>query len=353
MPRTREPVLVPLATAATLVMWASAFVGIRAVGDDVGAGALAFARLALAATVLAAVVAVRRPAWPARADLVRLAICGALWPGAYFLLLNAAERHVDAGTASILVKVAPVLVAIGAGAMLGEGLPRRLVAGSVIALAGVVVVGAGGRSDAVGVSLGLGAAVAYATGVLLQKPVLPRTTPLVAATTGTATGAFVSAPFAPDLVGRLPDLSGGSLAWIVYLGIFPTAIAFTTWAYALTRTTAGRMTTYTYLVPPITIVISWWALSETPGPRALAGGAISLCGVALACLGMPRRRPRESRSGQSDPSVNSARRTSMSTCSSEVPNSGETGLVSRSSTSATPRGSSSSGDSSTSARCTS
>ena len=289
MTLNREPVLVPLAVTATLVMWASAFVGIRAVGDDVGAGALAFARLALAAVVLGVVVALRRPARPSRADAVRLAICGALWPGAYFVLLNAAEHHVDAGTASILVKLAPVLVALGAAAVLREGLPPRLLAGSAIALAGVVVVGAGGRGDAVGVALGLGAAVAYAGGVLLQKPVLVRTTPLVAAAIGTAAGAMLSAPFAPELARQLPDLSTGSLVWLAYLGIFPTAIAFTTWAYALTRTTAGRMTTFTYLVPPITILISWWALSETPGPRALVGGAISLAGVALASLGVPRR----------------------------------------------------------------
>ncbi len=289
MPATRQPVLVPLAIAATLGMWASAFVGIRALGDDVGAGALAFGRLALAAVVLGTVAAVRRPGWPARPDVVRLAICGALWPGVYFVLLNAAERHVDAGTAAILVKLAPVLVALGAAVVLREGLPSRLLAGSGVALAGVVVVGAGGRGDAAGVLLGLGAAVAYAGGVLLQKPVLHRTTPLVAAAIGTGAGAVLSAPFAPALASDLPDISTGSLVWLVYLGVFPTAIAFTTWAYALTRTTAGRMTTYTYLVPPITVAISWWALSETPGPRALAGGAISLAGVAIACIGVPRR----------------------------------------------------------------
>jgi drug/metabolite transporter (DMT)-like permease len=288
MPQNRESLLVALAVSATLVMWASAFVGIRAVGDEVGAGALAFARLALAAVILGGALALRRPARPSRPDAIRLAACGALWPGAYFMLLNAAERHVDAGTASILVKLAPVLVAFGAAAMLREGLPLRLLAGSAIALAGVVVVGAGGRGDAVGVALGLGAAVAYAGGVLLQKPVLLRTTPLVAAAIGTAAGAVLSAPFALELARQLPDLSAGSVAWLVYLGIFPTAVAFTTWAYALTRTTAGRMTTFTYLVPPITIAISWWALSETPGPRALVGGAISLAGVALACLGVPR-----------------------------------------------------------------
>jgi drug/metabolite transporter (DMT)-like permease len=43
----------------------------------------------------------------------------------------------------------------------------------------------------------------------------------------------------------------------------------------------------TYLVPPITVLMAWALLSETPPPLAYVGGALCLLGVALA-----RRRPR-------------------------------------------------------------
>src|SRR5690349_16757938 len=186
--------LATAATAATLVMWASAFVGIRALAPDLDPGPLAFGRLALAALALGAAAAVRRPAMPARGDVLRLALCGAAWPGAYFVLLNASERHVDAATASILVKLAPVLVALAAGAMLHEGFSPRLLGGCALALAGVVVVGAGGRGDLAGAALGVGAAVAYATGVVLQKPVVGRVSPLAAAAIGTTAGAVLCLP---------------------------------------------------------------------------------------------------------------------------------------------------------------
>ena len=39
-----------------------------------------------------------------------------------------------------------------------------------------------------------------------------------------------------------------SSGWIVYLGVFPTAIGFVTWAFALNRTSAGRLGSTTYLV---------------------------------------------------------------------------------------------------------
>jgi drug/metabolite transporter (DMT)-like permease len=73
-----------------------------------------------------------------------------------------------------------------------------------------------------------------------------------------------------------------SIVWMVYLGVFPTAVAFTTWAYALSRTTAGRMGATTYLVPPIAILLGWAMLGESPAALAFLGGALCLAGVVIA-----------------------------------------------------------------------
>ena len=75
---------------------------------------------------------------------------------------------------------------------------------------------------------------------------------------------------------------GSALAWTVYLGIVPTAIGFIAWAYALSRTTAGRMGSTTYLVTPIAIALGWLLLGETPPALALLGGVLCLAGVAVA-----------------------------------------------------------------------
>ena len=76
---------------------------------------------------------------------------------------------------------------------------------------------------------------------------------------------------------------------MAYLGVFPTSVAFTTWAYALARGTAGRMAALTYLVPPVTILMSWLVLGEVPGLVAVLGGAVCLVGVYIA-----RRPPKRS-----------------------------------------------------------
>ena len=69
---------------------------------------------------------------------------------------------------------------------------------------------------------------------------------------------------------------------MVYLGVFPTAIAFSTYAFALSFMTAGSLSVTTYLVPPITVLLSWVLLSEAPPAMAYVGGVLALVGVALA-----------------------------------------------------------------------
>src|SRR3954453_23496551 len=101
MTRTRVD-LALVAAFVTVGLWASAFVGIRDAGHHISPGALSLGRLIVATLALGAFVGWRHEPLPPRADLPRIALVGLLWLGAYNVLLNAAERHVDAGTAAML-----------------------------------------------------------------------------------------------------------------------------------------------------------------------------------------------------------------------------------------------------------
>ena len=284
-----------IAAGITVVLWSSAFVGIRAAGEDLSAGPLTLGRLLVAAVALGALVAVRGDAAPPRRDLPRLVVCGLLWFGAYNVMLNAAEQDIDAGTAAMLVNVGPVFLAVLAGLLLHEGFPRSLVVGCAIAFAGAVVIGIGTSQRGVeaswGAALCVAAAAAYAGGVVAQKPLLERTSGLQITFLACLVGALACLPFAPALVDEAGDASGEAIAWTVYLGVGPTAIGFSTWAYALARTSAGKLGATTYLVPPLTILMGWALLDESPPLLAFAGGALCLVGVAVT-RGVRLRRAR-------------------------------------------------------------
>jgi drug/metabolite transporter (DMT)-like permease len=210
-----------------------------------------------------------------------------LWFGLYAVVLNAAEHHLDAGTTALVVNVGPILIAVLAGVYLREGFPRGLVTGLVIAFSGVVTIATAtstGRHDALGVLLALGAAALYAVGVLLQKQALRDVDPFTATWLGCLAGTVVCLPFAPALLSELRIAPDSATLGVVYLGLFPTAIAFATWAYALRRLSAGGLSSASYLVPGLAVLLSWVLLAEVPAPAAFVGGALCLLGVAVTRL---------------------------------------------------------------------
>jgi len=235
--------------------------------------------------LLGAVVVARPTIRPTRRELALLALAGLLWFGTYQVVLNEAERRVDAGTASMLVLIAPIFIIALAAVFLKERTTPNLLFGGALAFAGVVVIGlasSSGKASLVGVILCLIAALASAIGVVAEKPVLNRISALQVTWTCCAVGALVCLPYAPRLTHELRAAPAGGVAWLLFLGVFPTSIAFTTWAYALARGSAGRVAATAYLIPPITIVMSWLILGETPGVIAVLGGALCLAGVYIA-----------------------------------------------------------------------
>lgn len=273
------------AVAVTVVLWASAFVGIRAVGPSFSPGSLTLGRLAIAAVVLGVVVLPKLRNLPRGREWWPILAYGVMWFGGYNVALNAAEHMLDAGTAALLINVNPILIAVMAGVILKEGFPRWLIIGSLIAFAGVAVIalGSGQRStaDVLGVLLCLLAAVLAAVSVIVQKPVLRKFPAAQATWFGIMIGALCCLPFSGQLVVELQQAPLPATLGLVYLGIFPTAIAFTTWAYALSLIDAGRLAATTYLVPGTTILISWLVLGEVPTVWGLVGGVICLVGVGL------------------------------------------------------------------------
>jgi drug/metabolite transporter (DMT)-like permease len=279
--------LLPLGAAlVTVIVWASAFVGIRVADRHLSAGALALGRLLVGSAILGVFVLARGERLPRGRALAATAICGILWFGVYNVALNAAEKRIDAGVAAILVNVGPILIAALAGVFLKEGFPQRLVSGCLVSFAGAALIGVAtsrhGLREAWGAVLCLIAALGYAAGVVAQKTVLARSSALSVTWLACVIGAVACLPYAPSLVHGLDRGPSSAVEWTLYLGAVPTAIGFMTWAYALARTTAGRMGSTTYLVPPLAVLMGWAMLGEVPPLLALPGGLLCLAGVAVA-----------------------------------------------------------------------
>ena len=138
-----------------MIAWASAFVVIRGTAPYFSGGALALGRLFVGTVLLGVVVLIgRRWVWPNRREWIYIAVFGVAWFGGYNVSLNIAEQTLDAGTTAMLVNIGPILIALGAGIFLREGIPKWLAIGAGVAFVGAVVIWIGSTDGRI--SLGVG-----------------------------------------------------------------------------------------------------------------------------------------------------------------------------------------------------
>ncbi|MFE7778178.1 DMT family transporter [Streptomyces sp. NPDC057445] len=281
-----------LALVGVVVLWASAFPAIRVGVDGLGVAALSFLRLAIAAVALALVapfLGVRRPR---SRDLPLIALAGATGMTAYQVLLNWGEVHVSAGTASMLISIAPVFSVLLGRAFLSEPVTRHVVVGSGVAIGGSVIVALGGGSTgfSAGALVILAAAVMQGVYHFVSKPLLRRYSGVEVATYAMVAGTVLALPLIPATLRAVAGAPAGALLSVAYLGLLPSALGFVIWGYAVARLPLAVSTAALYLVPPVALIVSFVWLSEVPHLLEVAGGVVIISGVVLINRRFPATR---------------------------------------------------------------
>ncbi|ABC38440.1 DMT family transporter [Burkholderia thailandensis] len=273
------------AIGIALLTWSSSYAAIAYCLGAFTPSEIAFSRLLVASISFAVLWVVKRFALPAARDLPRIAIFGILGLTVYHLCLAYAETRIPSGTAAILIALSPGATALLSAIWLRESIGMIKAAGFMIALAGVALVvvtsGQGLRMEpaALWVLVSVAGLAIYSVGL---KPILSRVGSLGVTAAAFAAATVAAAPFgAPHLAAAIGDASHARLAALAWLGIAPTFVGYIAWNFALRRAPASQVTSFLYLSPPLSILISWVWLGEQPLLITLLGGGITLIGVAL------------------------------------------------------------------------
>lgn len=280
------------AHAFTILIWGSAFPAIRMGLESYTPEHLTLLRLLIASFILLLFSFIYKLRLPDLKDIPVIFIFGALGFTFYHIALNYGEKTVNAGSASLIVSVTPIVTAIFASVFMNEKMKLNGWIGGVISFIGIAFISFS-QGDAIQLNSGglfiLLAAISeslffvFQTSYLKKYGFLPFTIYTILSST-VCMLIFLPGVYQEILAAPLEvNLS------VIYLGVFPTVLPYIALAYIISRAGASEATSSLYLTPITACFVAWIWLGEVPTLISIIGGGITILGIVIAHIPVLRK----------------------------------------------------------------
>ncbi len=282
--KNKFTLLTIIALLLSLLFWGSAFPAIRATLDTYSPGHLALFRLIIASLSLLIWAIIRGVSLPALKDLPGILMLGITGIAVYHVALNYGVTTVSAGAAGFIIGSSPVFATLFSVLFLKDRPKIFTWTGIFISFLGITFIAfgeSGGLRFSKGAFLVLLAAMSGGLFCVIQKKLLQKYSAFELTAYPMWIGTILITFFIPGLAQTIQTAPLKATLAVIYLGIFPAAFAYVTWAYILSRLPVARAVSFLYLVPIIAVIVAWFWLKETPKILSLIGGMIALVGVVM------------------------------------------------------------------------
>ena len=286
MKEKQQTTRLTVAALTTVFLWASAFPAVKYLLDYYSAQSIMLLRFLVASLTLAMVAAIKKARLPEKRDVPLFALGGFLGIFLYMWLFNTGTGMVPSGVSSFLISSAPVYTTLFSVVLLKEKVKLFCWVGIFVSLCGLVLVAASqmtGFVMNVGVVMLAGASISTSLYIVIQRRLMQKYTALEATVYPIFIGTLFMLIFLPGLLREMPGTSLAVNLIAAYLGVFPAAIAYLCWGYALSKAkNTANVTMFLYLVPFVATLLAFLWLNEIISPFAFAGGIVIILGMLIS-----------------------------------------------------------------------
>jgi drug/metabolite transporter (DMT)-like permease len=288
MKLTREQIINWSLLFSLVALWGSSFLSIKISLESFSPEQVVVLRLCIAAVVLVGILLARgkkipvKP-WPWIHFLI-LALVGSVIP---FWLIAKGQVLVTSGMAGLLMAIMPLMTLVLAHFFIdGENLNRNKLLGFVFGIGGIVLILGptilGSQNSLVGCLLVLSAAILYAGNSIIARR-LPSYNSSVVSTGAMICSALASLVIWPSALNiEWQTINTSSLVTIIWLGVFPTAVASIILFALIQRAGPTFLSNINYLIPVVAYFLGALVLGElVVWHDVLALGAI-LFGIVVS-----------------------------------------------------------------------
>ena len=273
------------AAFVAVLLWASAFPATRYALEYYSPVSLMVMRFTAASLTLGIIGLIKKISLPKLKDLPLFVASGLSGVFLYSFLFNTGSVSVSAGVSSFIIASSPIFTIVLARIFLKETVKPLCRVGILISCLGLGVVTLTQSAELslnLGLILVIGASVSSGVYSLIVRIVTKKYTALEATTYTIIAGTLGTLFFLPTAISEIPDSNMTVNLIVVLMGIFPAAVAYLTWSYAISKAKkTAHVIVFSYLIPFISALIAYLWLNETLSVYTLIGGLVIIGGMVL------------------------------------------------------------------------
>lgn len=281
----------------SIISWGSSFVAVKIGLDGLNPYELASYRFTVASIALIPIALLNKfkfPKWKDFKLILALAIFGVY---AYHISLNYATLNFSPNSVSFISNSSPIFITIFAIIFLNEKVKLLGWIGLILSMIGVYAITISGATFELSTDLValLLIPIFWGAFFILQKPLLGKLKPLEIMSYSIWIGTILFLLTSHSFIFKLAEIPKTTHIAVIYLGIFPTVIAYLSWSIVLSRITVSRASSFSYLVPIVTIIVSIFLINEKPSLSLIIGGIFILLGVYFVNASEKKHRSKSKR----------------------------------------------------------